>query len=65
MTNQMCVPHHRARSSDGDDLVIHGNTELIVLVSHWGFDHGWALFPMNMDPIWVMGCTGKPEEDSQ
>jgi len=33
-------------------------TPLSVMADAHGYANGWAMWPLNFDPIWIMNCNG-------
>ena len=41
-----------------------GENKLGILVEAHGFMHGWAFWPEDFDPVWLLQCNGfEPKEE--
>ena len=45
-----------------EDDNIENIVKLNISISRHGFNHGWAYWPVNFDPVWINNCDGFTEK---
>lgn len=51
--------------SSGKYLLTDQNNEPLVKLDPHGVKNGWAMWPMNFDPVWVEGCLFFKEKENE